>query len=249
VPDPNSPFIPKPPAKVVNAAFFQLDIIVKDSKTSPNTGWVFSTLVYDKSVSGDAWARMVPLGAMWGNDPDLNSVITPNAILRENVVNPMAPLYSIETLGYGGRLSGPNDGAISENNIVDGQLVSRASISSCMSCHGTAEWPYKTSPVPALDGSANNPSDPDNPFSYIPTPGTIAFNLWFQDRAGNVPQDSGAVALDYDMNMTFKALPLWRHFTTPSPAAEAEFLTQVPKQVQRFALEPAITTQNGRRLR
>ena len=30
--------------------FFQFDIIVKDSIAAPDTGWVFSTLVYDKDV-------------------------------------------------------------------------------------------------------------------------------------------------------------------------------------------------------
>jgi hypothetical protein len=32
---------------------------------------------------------------------------------------------------------------------------------------------------------------------------------WFQDRAGNVPQDEGSTALDYDMDYAFKALPIW----------------------------------------
>ena len=32
---------------------------------------------------------------------------------------------------------------------------------------------------------------------------------WFQNRPGNVPQDEGSVALDYDMNYAFKAIPAW----------------------------------------
>jgi hypothetical protein len=251
------PSSPTAPTKIVKGTVFQLDIIVKDTKTVPRihqpgqpdtgTGWVFSTLVYDKSITGDAWTRMVPLGAMWGNDPDLNSVITPNSPLQENVINPMAPLYSVETLGYGGRLSGPNDGAVSVNNIIDGQLVPRARISSCLSCHGVAEWPLKSSLVPSVNGGANNPSDPDNSFSYFLKPGTVEFNRWLQDRPGNVPQDAGSVALDYDMNMTIKALPLWLKYTTRNnPAALTELLTQIPSHLQKLLLEPEKATKTGR---
>jgi hypothetical protein len=58
--------------KLDPTSFFQFDIIVKDSQSAPQTGWVFSTLVYDKNAQGtDFWDKMVPLGAMWGNDPRL----------------------------------------------------------------------------------------------------------------------------------------------------------------------------------
>jgi hypothetical protein len=239
---------PTAPTKTVATRFFQFDIIVKDTKTAPATGWVFSTLVYDKSVQGDAWKRMVPLGAMWGNDPDLNSAVTPNTALKESVINPMAPLYAVETLGYGGRLSGPNDGAVSENNIIDGRLVPRARISSCMSCHGVAEWPLKSSLVPAVSSTANNPSDSTNPYSYVPTPGSVEFNNWFQDRPGKMPQDTGAVALDYDMNIALKALPFWQQYTG-STAARATLLSQVPKELHRHVLNPAQTSTTGKLIR
>ena len=51
--------------KVTNTYLMQFDIIVKDSQSAPDTGWVFTTLVYDKSVKpgpngiGD---KMVVLG-------------------------------------------------------------------------------------------------------------------------------------------------------------------------------------------
>ena len=48
----------------------QFDLIVKDRKTSPRTGWVFATLVYDADAAGATTRdRMEPLGAMWGNAP------------------------------------------------------------------------------------------------------------------------------------------------------------------------------------
>jgi len=43
----------------------QFDIIVKDTQSSPQTGWVFMTLVYDASAPGDVWDKMVPLGVQW----------------------------------------------------------------------------------------------------------------------------------------------------------------------------------------
>ena len=43
---------------------------MKDSLSAPQTGWVFTTLVYDKDAPGrTVLDKMVPLGAQWGNDP------------------------------------------------------------------------------------------------------------------------------------------------------------------------------------
>ena len=60
----------------------QFDIIVKDSVAAPKTGWVFSTLVYDLNAPGDAWDKMVPLGAQWGNDPGIDPETNPAAKRR-----------------------------------------------------------------------------------------------------------------------------------------------------------------------
>lgn len=169
----------------------QFDLIVKDRTTSPRTGWVFATLVYDCDAPGEStWDRMVPLGAMWGNDP---GVVT--ADLHETVINPAAPAYAKITLGWGGRLSGPNDASTQSLHPPADPLR----ISSCMACHGTAEFP----------GDAGFfPKDPATNAFY--TPGTAAWNQWFQDRPGTVPQSSTAthVALDYDM-VTRQALINW----------------------------------------
>ena len=50
---------PKKGYQVRKVSFFQMDIIVKDSKTSPKTGWVYSTFVYDKD------ATELPFGIKW----------------------------------------------------------------------------------------------------------------------------------------------------------------------------------------
>ncbi len=207
---------------VVPTYLAQFDIIVKDSKAAPRTGWVFSTLVYDKDAPGkDAWDKMVALGAMWGNDPD---VTVPGKPLHENWINPKAPKYSTQTLGWGGRLSGPNDGAM--NDIAyDGKTVNNAPDSSCMSCHGPAEWdvqkhkmvsfilpsyPNTFPPPPSFlpcgnDGKPNKDGD----FICSPSPASSDWMRWFQSRPGTEPQDAGSVALDYDDVAAFKALRLW----------------------------------------
>ena len=76
----------------------QFDIIVKDSQSSPATGWVFMTLVYDTSLSGSLWDKMVPLGVEWGNDPQ---AMTDTAPLVENWINPKAPLLLHRDAGLG----------------------------------------------------------------------------------------------------------------------------------------------------
>jgi hypothetical protein len=195
------------PPQVMNTSIMQFDIIVKDTKTAPKTGWVFSTLVYDKSVPGnDPWAKMIPLGAMWGDDPDVNSTANPGAPLAETVINPVAPVYSTETLGWGGRLSGPNDGAVVAPAYYNGQTYPAVAASSCMSCHSSAEWPMKSFLLP----TPTNPPTAQGDALVIEPPGSPGFMKWFQDQPGNVPLDSGTVAFDFDMVFTFKSLPAWQ---------------------------------------
>jgi len=173
------------------------DIIIKDSVASPKTGWVFSTLVYDSNASGDSvWDRMVPLGAIWGNDPDVNSAKYPNQELMENYINPNAPAWTKVTLGYGGRMAGPFDIAVKYNVKVGGKNVTALPSSSCLSCHGTSSYisnnyHMSTFLYPAKDYKTK-------PWKMY-TPGSAEWNEWFQDRAGDEPQskEKGAIALDY----------------------------------------------------
>lgn len=192
--------------KVRTVSFFQMDVIVKDSKTAPKTGWVYSTFVYDKDAKGSPWDKMVPLGAMWGNDPEVNSPIQPPyPKLYETVINPKAPFYSKETLGWGGRLSGPNDGAVAQVavDVNTGKTYKNLALSSCMSCHSPAEDAISSFLLPAPF-----PKSTDTAF-YVYTPGSEKWKLWFRDNYGNVPFDSGQVALDYDMVMAFKSIPAY----------------------------------------
>ncbi|MFY9556050.1 MAG: hypothetical protein WAV20_09020 [Blastocatellia bacterium] len=225
-PNPNGP--PDGPPELINVYLMQCDIIVKDSLTSPKTGWVFTTLVFDNSVQGDAWDQMIPLGAMWGNDPDQNFAVNP-AQLSETVINPDAPAYSTETLGWGGRLSGPNDGAVAAPGYVNG-VITTVAASSCMSCHGVAEWPMQSFLLPSP------PSVPiiDNALVVF-EPGSTQWMPWFQDRAGTVPQDPGTVALDFDMVFAFKSLPAWQQATQ---SAQVGKLLHLFKKADSFRRGP-----------
>ena len=185
----------------------QFDIIVKDSVASPQTGWVFTTFIYDKSAPGQGpWDKFVPLGAMWGNDPQFARYPggrDPNgAALRETWRNPKAPLYSSATLGWGGRLSGPID--VSERHdvvVTSGKVLPVTSASSCLSCHGTAQFPFMSNLYP----SPNQTFPPDGqPFPMF-EPGSASWAKWFQNKPGKQPQNVyvGSVGLDYDMLVMF----------------------------------------------
>jgi len=199
--------------EVVNVYLLQLDIIYKDTIVSPETGWVFMTLVYDKSVEGDVWDKMVPLGAMIGNDPNVNSAIDPNAPLSETFINPDAPEYSTATLGWGGRLSGPNDGAVVEPASINGEIVPRQPASSCMSCHGTAEIFLESFilPGPSDPPGTDQPTVTDQGILVLFEPGSEQWDRYFQNRSGTEPQDPGQIALDYDLVFAFKSLPAWEN--------------------------------------
>jgi hypothetical protein len=223
----------------------QFDIIVKDSQSAPKTGWVFMTLVYDSSVQGDVWDKMVPLGVEWGNDPDATSADMP---LKENWINPKAPLYATQTLGWGGRLSGPNDGA--RNNIaVDGVVMPNAPDSGCISCHSTAQWnvqahkmdsfllpSFATAQPPGFQLCGDNGKpDPNGSNICSPAPGSAAWLKWFKNRLGTQPMDAGSIATDFDEVFSFKSLKLW--WAAVGPANQPmPLLLKVPGNGPRFNL-------------
>lgn len=139
---------------------------------------------------------MVPLGAMWGNDPDVNSAKEPTKELKQTYINPKAPAWTKVTLGYGKRMSGPFDIAVKYNVEVDGKVIKSLRSSSCLSCHGTSSY------IPS-DYSMNTFFYPAYKHDKMPwkmyTPGSSEWNEWFQNRWGDVPQSKNkdAIALDY----------------------------------------------------
>lgn len=205
--DQSNPSAPLPPPTLFSVQLMQMDIIVKDTQASPKTGWVFTTLVYDHRVQGNFWDRMIPLGAMWGNDPGVNSSDEPwvRAALKETWINDASPRYALATLGWGGRLSGPNDGSVmAPGEYIDPATGNPGKVpvanSSCMSCHSPSQWPMQSNLQPGY--STGN-------LYYMFSPGSAYGFRWFQDRPGTEPMDAGSVALDYDMMFTLQALPAW----------------------------------------
>lgn len=223
---------PMPP-QVWPSYLAQYDIIVKDSQSSPQTGWVFMTLVYDADAPGeDVWEKMVPLGVQWGNDPEATSADMP---LTENWINPEAPKYSTQTLGWGGRLSGPNDGGRNDI-VVDGEFMANAPNSGCISCHSTSQWnidegrmvsfllpsyPTDSAPYFKLCDYTDKDGKPQQAICS-PAPGTDEWMKWFQNRAGDVAMDEGSFATDFDEVFSFKSLPLWKKATAAAAMAGAE---------------------------
>lgn len=229
------------PPVLTNTSFMQFDIIVKDSKSSPKTGWVFTTLVYDKSLARGAngiWDQMVVLGAQWGNDPQATDPGNPNPKLIENWNNPAAPAYGGETFGWGQRMSGPNDGAMNNYAYQSGTnptpsaagstvYVTNGKDSSCMSCHSSAQWNVNNPALgmdsfllPLMTPQPQNPAGcQGDQCNYLnsPPPGSPLWLKWFKNRLGTQPMDAGSVAADFDMVLTFKSLPAWYNATTGKP--------------------------------
>jgi hypothetical protein len=162
-------------------SLIQMDIAIKDMRAP--TGWIFGTFQYNGQLNrATPWENLVPLGLMWGNDPDITddaytnptpteTKINPN--LKETVINPDPNELPPTHLGWNGRLNGPVDNPRS----------------SCMSCHMTAE-------VPALS--------PITPFFQANPPpmGSPAWMRWFQNEKCGTPFDEGAKSADFSLQLS-----------------------------------------------
>jgi hypothetical protein len=163
----------------------QMDIVLKDTAHAPQTGWMFTTYVYNPNFNPTGsnspyggFDHMMPLGLMWGNDPG----IMPGNPLKETVINgnPNMPSWFTTNLGWGGRLSGPIDGA--------------KGTGSCLGCHSSAEYTL-------------NPKQPLEAFSrMMPPEGTPDDKKgpWFRNLRGDEPwsgKRKGWKALDYSFVM------------------------------------------------
>jgi hypothetical protein len=191
--------------------FLQMAVRIKDRLASPRTGWVFIAFAYDsRSTGATVWERTQPIGAMWGNDPELDKFengLGPNGVLQETWVNPNAPDFVKFGLGWGGRLAGPLDVGLRHNVVtVSGKRYNRGNsfpASSCVSCHGSAQYPF----VANLYPSPNMHFPEDGAQFLFFDPGSDYWAQWFQNRPGNMAmsgrQRAGIIAVDYDMMLTF----------------------------------------------
>lgn len=140
----------------------QVDVAVRDTRAT-KTGWVFATFVYDKTMTAPTpWAKLRPVGLQWGSDAG----DTTSAAIDETWISPgvSADLQREDSLPFGklGRLNGPVDNPVS----------------SCISCHSTAQYVIGTTDVNAARG-----------VSLVP-PMSCSSNesmFWFHDVPAGTP--------------------------------------------------------------
>ncbi len=165
-------------------ALIQMDIMVRDDR-APN-GWIFGNFQYNGALNKpNKWQNLIPLGIMWGDDPNVTanaSNPTPketiiNPALIETVINPNKAELPPTHLGWNSRLNGPVDNPMS----------------SCYSCHSTAEYPEES---------------PLNPL-FFPTqaerdkypPGSPAWMRWFANLKCGTPFDAGSKSMDFSLQL------------------------------------------------
>lgn len=211
--------------KVLETHLIQFDIILKSSYFAPKSEWVFATWLFDPSAEGaEPLDRFTLLGAMWGNDPGIaqKDLCTPVSPLQENWINPKTPEYGYQQLGWGCRLSGPIDVARRSAVFSDGTSCDTARVSSCLSCHGSAEYSLS----PSLQAATLYPLQKGYSPFLVADPGSAQWNNWFQSRSGRDPQGDQQgdhrgdyIAFDYDM-VFVTSVPISRA-AAGDPALEA----------------------------
>jgi hypothetical protein len=167
--------LPNAGGSTVKVRLLQIDIAVKDSRAGV-TGWYFATYAYDSTIPlSSPWRRMVPVGLMWGNDPQ-------GPPLTESWINPVAPAYARNHLGVDGRLNGPVDNPAS----------------ACMSCHSTAQSPAVADMVPR--GACSHPPFLVSWFRNLP--GSAPFGRFTPNGAcDTTPPANAPTAADYSLQL------------------------------------------------
>jgi len=168
--------------EIKNVALIQMDFAVRDTRV-PGTGWIFGTFQYNGAITGKpGWDNLVPVGVMWGNDPENNgndytnkqpTVTKINPKIMESAINAKPELPPTH-LGWNGRLNGPVDNPVS----------------ACMSCHMTAESPQLSPMNPTFQA-------PDK----VPPVGSKEWMRWFQNEEAGVPFDAAALSTDYSLQL------------------------------------------------
>jgi hypothetical protein len=207
---PDAEACPAPPSafQLISTRVLQFDIILKSSYYAPDTEWVFATWLYDPNAKGTSpLDKFTALGAMWGNDPGIaqTDLCTPVTPLQQNWINPAAPEYGYQQLGWGCRLSGPIDVARRAVGFEDGSSCPTARVSACMSCHGSSEIARDDAPSGTEAATMYPLVKGYSPFT-LAMPGSAQWSNWFQARAPTDPQGDqhGSdkqlyTAFDYDM--------------------------------------------------
>lgn len=162
----------------------QMDIAVRDERIQ-ETGWLFGTFQYNGSQATSAsWDNLEPVGIMWGNDPEVTASDFDNPTPTQTRINPDIKQSAINTnttqlppthLGWNGRLNGPVDNPVS----------------SCLSCHMTAQSPSLA------------PMNPTFVAKGVPVPdkGSPEWMKWFANLPAGQPFSQGAQSTDYSLQL------------------------------------------------
>ena len=184
--DPGRPD-PDAPRMIKRLRLLQIDLAMRDGR-SERTGWVFGTFVYHNGnqkeaydgcdINKNPWCRVVPIGLMWGNDPERDEKKIqdkPADSFFNDWKNLPKELMDARNkkvgLGWVGRLNGPVDNPES----------------SCLSCHATASWPQ---------------------FERVPPSDLLSKKklYWFRNfkvtEADGPPFWPGTVTLDYSLQLS-----------------------------------------------
>ena len=183
---------PIAPREVNTVRLLQVDIMVRDPRADATGGWVFITYAYNGLQAkarapgqrfDNRWRNLIPVGLMWGQDPDVTSFRQGNPQPVKTIINPDLkqtrinddPALPPQHLGFGLRLNGPADN----------------SLSSCKSCHSVAEYP-DISPVLAYTG----PGD-----TRQLQCGGPEWMRWFRNLPVGAPFDAGSNSLDNSLSL------------------------------------------------
>ncbi|MBY0492520.1 MAG: hypothetical protein K2R93_21975 [Gemmatimonadaceae bacterium] len=188
----------------------QIDVAVKDKRSSKG-GWVFGTFHYDSAVAdSNPWRRVRPLALMWGDDPTFlpanyasgqrpaQSWINQSSPLVKYRANPPIGAKPPATLGWAGRANGPVDNPLS----------------SCLSCHGTAQLPADSAMV------ARGTSD-------------SAKLWWFRNTKPGEAFTSGNASLDFSLQLGVGIQNLQDSLAKSSPSLKAKSRATTPERTLR----------------
>lgn len=195
---------------VRDLALIQMDVMIRDEQ-SP-FGWVFGTFQYNgQLLRENRWENLVPVGLQWGNDEDnpQHQVNTQpvrtvrNPLLKDTVINDDDNELPPTHLGWNGRLNGPVDNPMS----------------SCMSCHATAQVREK-SPLSPLFQS--------NP----PLPGSSAWMRWFKNVKCGERFDEDVPSTDFSLQLAIsvKNFQQWKGEARGLSAANYKYQSEKAKE-------------------
>ncbi len=203
-----------PQRAVTDMHLLQMDVLVRDPRYEDDpgfTGWVFGTFVYNGAVNNpNKFLNLVPLGVMWGNDPDkTDNNVTPyppkplgdiiNKDLEQTVIFDLEQSPP-QHLGWNSRLNGPAD----------------LNTSSCLSCHATAQYPAVTSLVPPGSVPAGGPLPP-------PGGGNETWMQWFQNYKCATSMDPRTYSCDFSLQVV---ISLQNFFAVKSADLQGHWATE-----------------------